>query len=105
MKFWWVEFDPAVGTEIRKTRPKVIISNDAANTNLARVVVIPLTSKTECLYPGEALVIVNGSPSKVMSDQLIFTSKKRLKQRVAILTLLEMKKIEKALSLHLGIGS
>src|SRR5260364_437625 len=41
---WWVEFDPAVGSEIRKTRPAVIVSNNAANRNLARVVVVPLTS-------------------------------------------------------------
>ena len=32
---WWVEFEPAVGSEIRKTRPAVIVSNDAANRNLA----------------------------------------------------------------------
>ncbi|MDP3479698.1 MAG: type II toxin-antitoxin system PemK/MazF family toxin [Desulfoprunum sp.] len=36
---WWVEFDPAIGSEIRKTRPAVIVSNDAANRNLAREVV------------------------------------------------------------------
>jgi mRNA interferase MazF len=39
---WWVEFEPAVGTEIRQTRPAVIVSNDAANRNLARVVVVPI---------------------------------------------------------------
>ena len=38
---WWVEFDPAVGTEINKTRPAVIVSNDIANQYLARVLVIP----------------------------------------------------------------
>ena len=43
-EIWWVEFDPALGSEIRKTRPAVILSNDAANRNLARVVVAPLTS-------------------------------------------------------------
>jgi mRNA interferase MazF len=57
---WWVEFDPAVGSEIRKTRPAVIVSNDAANRNLARVVVMPLTSSTARQYPGEALVTVGG---------------------------------------------
>lgn len=41
---WWVEFDPAVGSEIQKTRPAVIVSNDAANRNLGRVVVCRLVA-------------------------------------------------------------
>ena len=53
-EIWWVEFDPAIGTELRKIRPAIIISNDAANRNLARVVVIRVTSNTERQYPGEA---------------------------------------------------
>ena len=57
---WWVEFDPSVGSEIRKKRPAVIMSNDAANRNLARVVVVPLTSNTGRQYPGEAVVTVGG---------------------------------------------
>ena len=59
-EIWWVEFDPSVGSEIRKTRPAVIVSNDAANRNLARVVVIPLTSNTGRHYPGEAIVSLGG---------------------------------------------
>ena len=49
---WWVEFDPAVGSEIRKTRPGIIVSNNSANRNLSRVIVVPLTSNTERIYPG-----------------------------------------------------
>ena len=57
---WWVEFEPAIGSEIRKTRPAVIISNDAANRHLAKVVVVPVTSSTGRQYPGEAVVHVRG---------------------------------------------
>ncbi len=101
---WWVEFDPAVGTEIRKTRPAVIVSNDAANRHLARVVVIPATSNAERIYPGEALIQINGTRCKAMSDQIMAADKKLLKQRIATLTPAEIKSLEKAMMLHLGVA-
>jgi mRNA interferase MazF len=72
---WWVEFEPSIGTEIRKARPAVIMSNDAANRNLARVVVVPLTSNTGRTYPGEAVVTVGGQSSKAMADQIMAAEK------------------------------
>ena len=68
---WWVNFEPSIGGEIRKKRPAIIVSNDAANRNLARVVVVPLTSNTEKAYPGEAIVSVAGQASKAMADQML----------------------------------
>ena len=83
---WWVEFDPAVGSEIHKTRPAVIVSNDTANKFLARVVVIPLTSNISRVYPGEAIVTVNGTKNKAMTDQIMSADKSRLKNKIAELS-------------------
>jgi mRNA interferase MazF len=100
---WWVEFDPSIGTEIRKTRPAIIISNDAANRNLARVVVIPLSSNVARIYPGEALVSVAGRQSKAMADQIMAADKARLKDRIGVLSRDDLIAVEEAINLHLGL--
>lgn len=100
---WWVEFDPAIGSEVHKTRPAVIISNDAANRNLARVVVVPMTSNTDRQYPGEALVTITGKPGKVMSDQIMAADKTRLKNYLGALSKGDMRAVEEAILVHLGM--
>jgi mRNA interferase MazF len=100
---WWVNFDPSIGGEIKKKRPAVIISNDASNKFLNRVQVIPLTSKTDRLYPSEALVVFEDKDSKAMADQLATVSKARLFRRAGILSPEDMSKIEKAIKIQLDI--
>jgi mRNA interferase MazF len=46
---YWVNLDPTVGTEIKKTRPALVVSPDDMNAALPRVIVAPITSKGQPL--------------------------------------------------------
>ena len=100
---WWVEFDPSIGSEIRKTRPAVIVSNNAANRNLSRLVVVPMTSNTGRLYPGEANVTVDGQRSKALADQIMAADKSRLKGQWGTLSKTDMLAVEDAIKIHLAL--
>jgi mRNA interferase MazF len=100
---WWVSFDPSTGGEIRKKRPAVIISNDAANKHLNRVQVLPLTSQVGRVYPSEAIVMLDDRQNKAMADQLTTVSKQRLINREGRLTHTDMRKIEHVVKIQLGL--
>jgi mRNA interferase MazF len=101
---WWVSLDRSIAGEIRKKRPAVIISNDAANRHLNRVQVVPMTSRIDRVYPSEAVVRLNRRRSKAMADQLTTVSKQRLMDRTGRLSGSDMSKVEQAVLVQLGLA-
>ena len=81
----------------------MIVSNNAANSVLNRVIVVPLSSQTAKIYPGEAMVLLNGERRKAMADQIMAASRQRLRSRLGELSLPDVSAVESAILLQLGI--
>jgi mRNA interferase MazF len=102
-EIWWVAFDPSIGGEIKKTRPAVVVSNNAANRFLNRVQVVPITSSVEKLYPAEAYITVDKKQSKAMADQLTTAAIERLRSKMGTLNPADMLAVERAIRIQLGL--
>jgi mRNA interferase MazF len=101
-EIWWTDFD-GTGGEIRKTRRAIIISNDDSNAVLNRVQVLPVTGRLRRIYPSEALIRVNGRPSKALADQTTTADKRRIRQRIGRVTPQELTAIEQAIRIQLAL--
>ena len=100
--------DPALGHEISKTRPVLVISNDKNNTFSGTVTVLPITSKSlEKIYPFE-VGIEKGKgnlpkDSKIKADQIRTLDKRRLIKTIGTLSNNDMVMVERAVKIHLEL--
>ncbi len=77
---WLVNLDPTVGSEIRKTRPAIIVSPDELNEHLRTVIVVQLT--TGRAYPFRVPTRVGGKSGLAAVDQLRTVDKRRLVKQI-----------------------
>lgn len=101
---YWVNLDPTIGVETKKTRPGVIISNDAQNMVGRSVIIAPVTSVVKKVYPFEVVVDMAGKKSKIMLDQIRTIDCQRLGSKIGKLNLAEIEELDKALKLVLSLG-
>jgi mRNA interferase MazF len=107
-----VDFDPAQGSEASKTRPAVVVSNNAANATATRlgrgvVTVVPVTSNTTRVYPFQVLLPAHqtGLPrdSKAQAEQVRSVSVERVGGRLGQLPASLVAELDRALRVHLGL--
>ena len=84
-------------------RSVVIISNNAANRNLDRVVVVPLTADGDRQYPGEARVTLSDKPCKVSADQITTMPRAALAGCIGELSKGDLRAVEEAVQIHLAL--
>ncbi len=104
---WIVNLDPAVGAEIKKRRPALVISNDLNNRYAATVTVLPITDKGEKVYPFEVPLSAQEAgldkASKIKCQQIRTIDKGRLIKSLGIVSDERLRQIQQALGIHLGM--
>ena len=107
-EIYLVSFDPALGHEIKKTRPALILQNDIGNEYSLTTIVAAITSKISSrpypvevvLYPGRSGLKV---PSTVRLDQIRTIDRARRIKRLGEIDSVEMEHVERALQISLGL--
>ena len=111
-EIYWADLEPTTGSEANKVRPVVVVSNNGANAAALRfggvVTIIPLTSAIGTVHPFQVLLTQGTSgltaESKAQAEQVRTVSVERLRDRVGFASPTQMKQIDDALRLHLGLA-
>lgn len=94
---WLVQFDPAIGSEIKKSRPAVVVSNNIINDLYATVIVAPLTTTTRD-FPSRIDTNFDNKGGQIAVDQLKCFDKTRLKKKIGFLAKTECDDVVEMLS-------
>lgn len=107
-EIYYADLSPAIGSEISKRRPVLIVSNEANNRAASTVTILPISSNVSRIYPFEVALSPRDSglprPSKALAQQIRTISKERLRgQPAGRLNRTTLSKAEDAMRLHLDL--
>jgi mRNA interferase MazF len=106
-EIWLANLDPAIGSEIQKTRPVVVISNDVNNTHNNVITILPITSNVTKIFSFEVFlprgIAHLPKDSKAKADQIRTIDKSRLAKRIGTLPVSFLSLIENAIKQHLDL--
>lgn len=95
-EIWLINLDPTVGSEIRKTRPCVVVSPVEMNEHLRTVIVAPMTSQGFDA-PFRPTLTFQGTSGRILLDQIRTVDKARLVKKLGTLTAQTHQKVMKTL--------
>ena len=95
---WWVSLDPTQGSEIKKTRPCVVITHDTLNSLRKTVVIIPLSTAAKPHPPISVPVTCQDTSAVAIIDQIRAVAKHRLISRIESMSDEEIDEICEAIS-------
>lgn len=100
---WWVALDPTQGSEIKKTRPCVVLTHDTLNRLRKTVVVVPLSTAATPHPPITVAVTCQGQAAVAVIDQIRAVAKHRLQSKMETLSAIDLSAITRAISTILEI--
>ncbi|WP_194974290.1 type II toxin-antitoxin system PemK/MazF family toxin [Aquiflexum lacus] len=104
---YWANLDPTIGSEISKTRPVLIVSNDINNQFSSTISILPITSNVGKIYPFEVLIKAKESglktDSKIKANQIRTLDKVRIGKKIGELPLNKINDVNISIMIHLGI--
>ncbi len=102
-EIWWVNLDPTLGSEIRKTRPCIILGTNVLNERRRTVVIVPLSTAPQAAPPLLVPVVCAGKPAVAVIDQIRAVAKERLQRRIGELSSSDLASVEESLRIILEL--
>jgi len=100
---WWVRLDPTLGSEIKKTRPCLVMGTNVLNERRRTVVIVPLSSAPKAAPPLLVPVMCAGRKAMAVIDQIRAVTKERFTRRMGELSAQDLSSVEEALRLVLEL--